>query len=145
MERDKLNKHIDSILNRLNEESGWELERLYEEITGKDYVETYDDFVKIESILKAENLAELRSSGLYYITTKGIDIVNSGGYCNYKTEEISRKELQNQKELLEILFFTLIAPFMKWNKKIRRQTIWVAWIALVLSFVSIILTIMDKF
>lgn len=138
MERDKLNKHIDSILNRLNEESGWELERLYEEITGKDYVETYDDFVKIESILKAENLAELRSSGLYYITTKGIDIVNSGGYCNYKTEEISRKELQNQKELLEV-------DQLKWNKKIRRQTIWVAWIALVLSFVSIILTIMDKF
>ena len=138
MERDKLNKHIDSILNRLNEGSGWELERLYEEITGKDYVETYDDFVKIESILKAENLAELRSSGLYYITTKGIDIVNSGGYCNYKTEEISRKELQNQKELLEV-------DQLKWNKKIRRQTIWVAWIALVLSFVSIILTIMDKF
>lgn len=137
MGKDKLNEHIDSILNTLNTDSGWELERLYENITGKKYCDTYDDFVKIEAILKSENIAELRSSGMYYITPKGIDIVNSGGYLKYKYSIAQKQQLQDQKELLEI-------DQLKWNKKTRKQTIWISWIALAISLISIIINIIDK-
>lgn len=137
MEKDKLNEHIDSILNILNTDSGWELERLYENITGKDYCETYDDFVKIEAILKSENIAELRPSGMFFITPKGIDIVNSGGYLKYKDSIALKQQLQHRKELLEV-------DQLQWNKKTRKQTMWISLIALLISIISIIMNIIDK-
>lgn len=136
MGKDKLNKQIDSILQRLNEEPGWELEDLYKNITGKAYTETYDDFIKIEAILKSENIVTV-NQGIYYITPKGIDIVNSGGYLRYKNSIDQNSQLQHQKELLEI-------DQLKWNKKIRKQTICISWIALLISIISIILNIIDK-
>uniref|UniRef100_UPI0040294502 hypothetical protein n=1 Tax=Butyricimonas virosa TaxID=544645 RepID=UPI0040294502 len=136
MEKDKLNKQIDSILKTLSEEPGWELEDLYKKITGKEFTKNYDDLMKIEAILKSENIVEVRQ-GIYYITPKGIDIVNSGGYLKHKNSITKTAQLQHQKELLEI-------DQLKWNQRTRKQTIWISWIALFLSLVSIILTIIDK-
>ncbi len=139
MEKDKLNKHIDKILLALSENPGLELERLYETITGKDYAETYKDFIIIESILKTEGLAsENKNAGLFYITPYGLNIVHSGGYVKYNENKEKENTLQQEKKLLEI-------DQLKWSQKTRRQTVWIAWIALVLSFISLLINIIDKF
>lgn len=133
MEKDILNEHINRILSALSENPGLELERLYETITGKDYTETYNDFLSVESILKAENLAfENRDAGLFYITPNGLRIVQSGGYLKYKEKLVKEVKLKHEKELLEI-------EQLKWNKKTRS----IAWLALTVSLISLILQIVS--